>query len=171
MEALTQKELNEDMTTIGVGRYRNHTEQAKNREGEGDTKYGQRLMRAALPQFSKGIEDMIRGWKHKNKARWQHDLLDMKPEVIGFIALRSCLDRITARKTMNSLACFVGARIEDQVRCDFLVKHNPEKGEGIILGAKRRKNAGINHIRTHVRRSMMHEADKGLMEPFEAWRQ
>ena len=138
MDPLTQDELNEDMTTIGVGRYRNHTEQAKSREGEGDTKYGQRLMRAALPKFAKGIEDMINGWNHRNKTRWQLDLIDMKPEVIGFIALRSCLDRITARKTMNSLACFVGARIEDQVRCDFLVKNNPDKGEGIILGARSR---------------------------------
>ena len=167
---LTQEKLNQDMTMIGVGRYRSHTEQAKAREGEGDTKYGQRLMRAALPKFAKGIQDMIDGWTHANKARWQHDLMGMKPEVIGFIALRSCLDRITARKTMNSLACFVGARIEDQVRCDFLVKHS-EKGEGIILGAKRRKKAGVNHIRTHVRRSMMHESDKGLMEAFDAWTQ
>ena len=168
---LTQEELNQDMTTIGVGRYRSHNEQAKSRAGEGDTKYGQRLMRAALPKFAKGIEDMIAGWNHANKSRWQLDLLEMKPEVVGFIALRSCLDRITARKTMNSLACFVGARLEDQVRCDFLVKNNPEKGEGIILGAKRRKKSGVNHIRTHVRRSMMHEANKGLMDPFDSWSQ
>ena len=104
---LTQEKLNQDMTMIGVGRYRSHTEQAKSREGEGDTKYGQRLMRAALPKFAEGIQDMIDGWTHANKARWQHDLMGMKPEVIGFIALRGCLDRITARKTMNSLACFV----------------------------------------------------------------
>ena len=148
------------MSEIGKGRYRNKIESAKAREVEGETKYGQRLMRGALPLLAKAIEDSFITWKKpKTKARWQIDIVKAKAPVIAFITIKAVIDSITLRKPMSSVAAFVGARVEDEIRCSFLVKNN-EKGEGIILGAKR-KRGGLGNTRRHIRRSMLHETEKG----------
>ena len=168
METLTQAELNEDMTTLGVGRYRNKVESAKGRGAELQTPYGQRLMRAGLPTLNKAIED----WKEKNlsidnKTRYQKDTLELSAKILSFISIKTIIDCITQKKTLSSVAIFLGARVEDELRCQYLIENNEHKGKGIILGATRRKGNAAK-VR-HVRSSMKHETDKGLMEGWDAW--
>ena len=164
---LEQSELNEDMTKLGVGRYRNKIESAKAREAELQTQYGQRLMRASLPKLYEGIKDWQKSLTNPNKARYQIDCLELDPKVIGFISIKAILDSISQKKPLCGVAHYLGARIEDEVRCQFLLDNNPSKGKGIILGAVRRK--GEKQKIRHVRSSMKHEADKGLMEGWEKW--
>ena len=164
---LEQSELNEDMTKLGVGRYRNKIESAKAREAELQTQYGQRLMRASLPKLYAGIKDWQKSITNPNKARYQIDCLELDPKVIGFISIKAILDSISQKKPLCGVAHYLGARIEDEVRCQFLLDNNPSKGKGIILGAIRRK--GEKQKIRHVRSSMKHEAEKGLMEGWEKW--
>ena len=169
MKTLTQEDLNEDMMTLGVGRYRQRVESSKNRESESETRYGQRLIRGGLPTYTKAIKSMVKGWTNRNNARWQNELRELSPAVVAFITIRAVLDSITLKKNMAAVSNFVGARIEDQARCEFLVANNELKGEGIILGAKR-KSGGLGNKRRHIRASMKHEAEKGLMPEFDPWR-
>ena len=91
---LTQDELNTDMTTVGVGRYRNKVEGARARGMESETSYGQRLIRGALPSYIKAIDDVKTKWRgFKNNARWQLDLLEMPSEKIGFLVIRRSEER------------------------------------------------------------------------------
>ena len=167
MDNLTQAELNNDMTTIGVGRYRHKVEEAKEHRREAETVYGQRLIRGALPKYTKAIDESKGKWKSfTNKARWQRDLLEMPTEKIGFIAMRTILDALTTNTKMVSLCTNVGNALDYQIRCNSLVKAN-EKGEGIVLGATRKK--GIKAARAHVRLSSKHEVEKGLMEEIPPW--
>ena len=168
-DPLTQEQLNQDMVDLGVGRYRARVESAKGREAESETKYGQRLIRAGLPDYTRAIKEMIDGWDNRNSALWQVCLRDMKPSVVGFIVIKAVLDSITLKKNMAAVSHFVGSRIEDQHRCDFLVRNNEAKGEGIVLGAKRRRG-GLAQQRRHIKSSMRHEADKGLMPAYDDWR-
>jgi DNA-directed RNA polymerase len=168
MSELTQSELNEDMTTLGVGRYRAKVESAKARGAELQTPYGQRLMRAALPDLNKAIKN----WQESlsrvdNKARFQIDTQDLDPKVLSFLSIKALLDCITQKKTLASASIFLGKLIEDELRCRFLVENNEEKGQGIILGAVRRKGTAAKT--RHIRSSMKHEADKGLMDSWEPW--
>ena len=72
MDTLTQTELNNDMTTVGVGRYRNKVEGARARGMESETSYGQRLIRGALPSYIKALDDLKAKWvPTKNKPQWQ----------------------------------------------------------------------------------------------------
>ncbi len=169
IKALTQEDLNQDMVDLGVGRYRNRVESAKGREAESETKYGQRLIRGGLPAFTKAIDEMVKGWDNRNSALWQLSLRDMKPSVIGFIVIKAVLDSITLKKNMASVSHFVGSRVEDQHRCDFLVRNNEAKGEGIVLGAQKRRG-GLSSQRRHIKSSMRNEASKGLMPDYEDWR-
>jgi DNA-directed RNA polymerase, mitochondrial len=169
-----QKQLNEDMTTLGVGRYRSKVETAKTREAELETSYGQRLMRATLPKYAEAIRVYLDGIKNrpdhrggKNKARYQADMITLKPELVSFIGIKAILDCISVKKTMAKASLFLGSRIEDELRCKFLIAENPTKGGGIILGASRKK--GKIRPARHVKNSIKREADKGLMTPWDAW--
>ena len=157
------------MITLGTGRYRSRVESSKKRESESETRYGQRLIRGGLPTYTKAIKSMVKGWDNRNNARWQIELRELNPAVVGFIVIRAVLDSITLKKNMAAVSNFAGARLEDQCRCEFLVKNNEAKGKGVILGAKR-KVGGLTNKRRHIRTSMRHEADKGLMPEYEAWK-
>lgn len=156
------------MQELGLGRYRSRNESAKNRDAELETRYGQRLMRASLPLYSKAIEDWYTKLiAQKNKARYQLDIIELPSKLVAFVSVRSILDSITKKKPLSSVAYYVGARMEDEARCAFLLEHNTEKGSGILLGAKKRKGkqAKIRHLRS----SMKHEADKELMRKWTPW--
>ena len=167
MEQLTQDELNTEMTTIGVGRYRNKVEGARARGTESETAYGQRLIRGALPNYIKAIDDLKDSWKKvKNKGQWQHDLLEVHSEKIGFMVMRTVLDMLTRNCKMASMCTKVGNVLDYQIRCDRLIKAN-KKGEGIVLGATRKR--GWIAAKHHIRVSIKHEVEKGLMEDIPTW--
>lgn len=137
-DTLSQDQLNADMQTLGLGRYRSRNESAKNREAELETRYGQRLMRASLPIYVKAIDDwMLQISLQKNQARYQIDVVDLDSKLVAFVAVKGILDSITKRKPLSGVAHHVGALIENECRCAFLLKNNEEKGSGILLGAKR----------------------------------
>ncbi len=168
MGHLTQLKLNEDMLTLGVGRYRSKVENAKERGAEIETRYGQALMRGALPAFTEKIKE----WKeavvtYATPARYQIDIQELDAKIVAFIAVKSIIDSITKRRSLSQVAIFLGARIEDELRCRFLGKNNEAKGKGILLGARRRR--GLNAKTRHVRSSMKNEAAKGLMPEFKKW--
>lgn len=164
---LSQHELNKDMTKLGVGRYQSKVESARQRDAELQTQYGQRLMRGALPKLYKGIEDWQKSITNPNKARYQIDCIPLDPKVIAFISIKAILDSITKKKPLSGVAHNLGARMEDELRCRFLVEANPNKGKGILLGAVKRK--GEKQKVRHVRSSMKHETQKGLMEEWKPW--
>lgn len=166
---LEQKELNKDMQVLGLGRYRSRNESAKNREAEVDTKYGQRLMRASLPVYANAIEDWFKNTvsTYKNKARYHIDCDVLAPKLVAFVAIKSVLDCISKKNPLSSVAHSVGAHIEDECRCRFLLDNNEEKGSGILLGTKRRKGKAAK--KRHLRSSMKHEAEKGLMKEWIPW--
>ena len=143
-------------------------EKAKERGAEIETRYGQVLMRNALPLYAEKIDE----WKeaviaYATPARYQIDIQELESKVISFIAVKSIIDSITKRRSLAQVSIFLGARIEDELRCRFLVKNNEAKGKGILLGARRRR--GLNAKTRHVRSSMKHEAEKGLMPEFKKW--
>ncbi len=165
---LDQKELNSEMQTIGLGRFRQRNESAKNRDAELETAYGQRLMRASLPVFAKQVESWLLSLAgYKNSARYQLDVVELDAKLIAFVTVKGVLDSITKKKPLSSAAHFVGARVEDECRCSFLLTNNEEKGSGILLGVKKR-NGRAAKLR-HLRSSMKNEATKGLMDYWVSW--
>jgi len=165
---LTQKELNESMLTLGVGRYRAKIENSKSRSAELETRYGQTLMREALPKFSSKIDEWLKNIQsYATPARYQIEIQALEPKIIAYIATKAIIDSITKKRPLSQVSIFLGARLEDEIRCRFLLQNNENKGEGILLGAKRRK--GLNAKLRHVRSSMRHEAEKGLMPEFKKW--
>lgn len=164
---LTQETLNSEMTEIGLTRYKNRNVKSVDREAELETRYGQRLMRGIMPKFKKAIDDYQASLTHRNPARYQTELKTLPSEIIAFITVRAVLDSISHRKPMSGCALFVGARIEDECRCRFLLETNEDTAKGILRGAKRRK--GLTQQIRHVRSSMKHETSKKGRPEFNKW--
>ena len=145
MAQISQEELNNSMVTLGIGRYRAKIESAKGRDAEMETRYGQTLdARGADLYYTTKIGDWQEsgeeGTLHPQDTRQSYRLLE--PKVIAYIATRAIIDSITKKRPLSQVAIYLGARLEDEVRCRFLLENNEEKGSGILLGAKRRK--GLN---------------------------
>ena len=168
MSENTQKKLNEDMVLLGKGRYRGKLESAIGRDAELESKHGQRLMRRILPDYSEAIQS----WKdtvnsYDRKARYQIDIQSLPARVIAYISVRSVIDSISKKRPLSQVSIYLGARLEDELRCRFLCETNEEKAEGILLGAKRRRGQKAK-IR-HIRGSMRHETEKRGKPEWQKW--
>ena len=125
-------------------------------------------MRSALPLYTAKIGEWQKAVKdYATPARYQIELQLLEPKVIAYIATRAIIDSITKKRPLSQVAIYLGARLEDELRCRFLFENNEQKGSGILLGAKRRK--GLNAKVRHVRSSMKKEAEKGLMPDYQKW--
>lgn len=159
-----QDELNAEMTELGLGRYNAQVESAQKYEQNARSKAGQRLMRELLPKFYAAVVDMLKPSAGR-PTRWLTDLKEYSPKKTSFIAFKTILNCIPYKKNFCSTAYAVGKAIEFEIRCSFLVRTN-EKGEGIILGAKRRVPSAQER---HIKLSMKHEKEKKGVEDFEPW--
>lgn len=161
---LEQEDLNQEMTEIGLGRYNAQIESARKYNQNARTKSGQKLLRELLPEFYERIKEMLRP-KAGRPTRWLNDLKEYDPKKTAFITLKTVLNCIPYKKTMASMSYSVGAAIENEIRCTYLVRTN-ERGEGIIKGAKQRVTSDQL---PHIKRSMRHEKNKRGIEDFEPW--
>ena len=161
---IEQDDLNAEMTELGLGRYNAQVESARKYEQNSRSKAGQRLMRELLPKFYERVEEMIARTEGR-PTRWLNDLKNYSAKKTAFIAFKNILNCIPYKKTFTSTAYSVGKAIELEIRCSYLVRTN-EKGEGIILGAKRRATSSQER---HIKLSMRHEQEKEGKEDFEDW--
>jgi hypothetical protein len=105
MAQISQEELNNSMVTLGIGRYRAKIESAKGRDAEMETRYGQTLMRSALPNYTTKISEWletVRGYA--TPARYQLELQTLEPKVIAYIATRAIIDSITKKRPLSQVA-------------------------------------------------------------------
>ena len=125
-------------------------------------------MRSVLPDYTQAIEKWLRDISsYDRKARYQIDCLNLNAKVIAYISIKSIIDSISKKRPLSQVSIYLGARIEDELRCRFLCNTNEAKAKGILLGAKRRKGEKAK-IR-HVRGSMRHETEKLGMPAWEKW--
>lgn len=161
---MDQRELNKEMSEIGVGRFNAQWESARDYDDISRSKAGQRIMRQLLPEFHKRVRQLFKKGPGR-PTRWQEDLRNYDAKKAAFICFKVVLDELPKKKTLTSLAYAVGKHIEREVMCTYLVKTNP-KGKGIIKGAKTRSKASQYR---HIQLSMRNEEKKEGMENFDHW--
>ena len=161
---MDQRELNKEMSEIGVGRFNAQWESARDYDDISRSKAGQRIMRQLLPAFHKRVRQLFKKGPGR-PTRWQEDLRNYDAKKAAFICFKVVLDELPKKKTLTSLAYAVGKHIEREVMCTYLVKTNP-KGKGIIKGAKTRSKASQYR---HIQLSMRNEEKKEGMENFDHW--
>ena len=165
-------DIEKEMIESGIARYRSKVESARNRGTETDTQYGQRLIRAALPDLINDVRKVIRYHKKNPIAVpvWLPLVWDVEPKVLSFLSLKVVMDSISLKKTLIKTSLSVANSIEDEVRYRWLKKNHPEVFKYAERDVKKAGKRSYNRKRNAFLRHEVGEAKKGNIEKFQTWR-
>lgn len=124
---MLQATLDKFMTDEGTARYNRGIENARSRQEESTTQYGQRLLSHAIVPFS----DSIRAWLKEHgevragrRTAAEAPLRALTPEVLAFLTTRSVLDSISLRSSFATASGQIGGMVEDETRFNWLRKNH-----------------------------------------------
>lgn len=164
-------DIEKEMIESGIARYRAKVESARSRGSETDTQYGQRLMRAALPDLINDVRKTILYHKKHPHAvpLWLPLLWDVEPHVLSFLSLKIVLDNITFKKTFTKSAISIANAFEDEVRYRWLKDNHPKLFKYAERDVKKAGKRSYNRKRNAFLRHEIGEAKKGNIEKFQTW--
>ena len=168
---MRQESLNREMVEAGIARYRSKVESARVRGRETDAPYGQRLMRAALPDYINDLRKRILYHKKHSHAVpfWMPLIWELPPQDIAFLSMKSVLDSISLRQTVVKASIRVASALEDEVRLNWMKEAYPEVFKYAIRDVKRAGNKSYSRQRDAFIRHEVGEAKKGNMLRFKTW--
>jgi len=164
-------DIEKEMIEAGIARYRSKVESARKRGTETDTQYGQRLMRAALPDLINDVQKTIlyhRKYPHAVPL-WLPLCWEVEPQVLSFLSLKIVMDSITFKKTFIKSALGIANAIEDEVRYMWLKKNHPDIFKHAEKDVKKAGKRSYNRKRNAFLRHEIGEAKKGSIDKFQTW--
>ena len=167
---MNQSELNKEMVSHGIARYRRRVQTAKERRQESDSPYGQRLLRNYLPLFIDAVEkrfDYHRKHPHAVPV-WMPLVWDMDTRKLCLLAFKCVLDGISERRPLTSASIRIATAIEDEIRYQRLKEEYPKVFYYAQKDVEKNKNASYRRQREAFLAHERGEAKKGHIE---AWRQ
>ena len=112
-------QLEEEMHTDGIIRYKRETDRAKNKNREHTTSYGLQMLQSAINPVSNGIKEYVEHAFSGTRGRIDkaaHCLRDVNPDAAAYLAIRSVLDSITLQHSLTKAAVRIAGCVEDQKR-------------------------------------------------------
>ena len=161
------KQRKNKMLERGVSKLQSHIRSARERESEGETCYGQRLMRESIPLVVQGILEWFKAQtKSPVPSVAYEELSKIDPKVSAYIAVKSIVDSLSQRRSLASASIRLGALIEDELRFRKFSDH--PKWNQILRGASKR--TGYKKKRYYIIHSEKGEIEKDNAEIWEPWR-
>lgn len=130
MDTLTrQKQLEEKMVSMGVERYRREIAKAKEKGRESETPASVALMSKAVEPLSDAlytyISEAMKGNGGKNNLAAKQ-LKRLDPEVVAFITLKTLMDALSYKATVQKVATAIGASINHEINIQMLKDKEPK---------------------------------------------
>jgi len=168
---MKQEDLNREMVTGGIARYRGKNQSAQERGKETDAAYGQRLMRATLPDLYNEVRKTFTYHKKNNQSvpKWLPLIWDIPPKTVSFLALKVVLDSISHQQTIVKSSIAIGSALEDEARYNWLKVNHPDIFKYAAKDVEKAKKRSYNRIRNAFLRHEVGEAKKGNIEKFQTW--
>ena len=126
-----QLQLEARMIDSGLARQLNKNSTAKAKGRESRTTPGTYLIKQAIDSVTKGLDDFIAEAQGGKPGR-RHSIViyltehNVSTEMASFIALRTCIDTISRRVTLQNLAAKIGKAIEVEARLTAFAKQTPQ---------------------------------------------
>lgn len=159
-----QAEIEAEMIGLGMKRYTNNIQKAKEEQREDGTDYGRLLMAKALDPLSAAIREFLDeaqsgkpGRRHTAAAY----LTRLEPEVAAFLTTQAALSSVSSRASAQKVATRLGFAIEDHVHFTQFAGGAPGLWKVIL------KNCKSSH-RRHRRNVLRHAANK-FGDDWEPW--
>lgn len=138
-----QAALEAEMVSRGINLSRKQIGDAKAKGQESATPYGSYLVRRAIAPVAQGIRKFITS-TNSGKAGRRHVaaayLRDMNPDVIAFLALRACLNLVSAKVTLQNGAIMIARQLETEARLAHFEKENPDEYKKASKATERARN-------------------------------
>jgi len=112
-------ELEEKMMTDGRDLFMRQYRNKKQKQRDSSSIYGIQMLKASIQPISDAIREYVGKSFSGGRGRIDksaHYLKMLDPDTAAYIALRSVLDSITLRQTLNKAAMRISGCLEDQVR-------------------------------------------------------
>ena len=119
----TQRTLEDEMSRDGLARYNQLITQAQSKEREGDTVYGQEMLRTLVLPVGNAIKTFVKeaqaggpGRRHAAVAY----LAEHDPMVLGYITVRAAINSVSSRsRTLTSAALAIASAVENECRYKY----------------------------------------------------
>jgi DNA-directed RNA polymerase len=143
-----QLELEAEMMTGGIHRFRKALDAAVSGNREGQTKHGRAILSRIIEAVSEGVRDIQDNPKSNRDIT--HGLIkDMDAEQVAFIACVSLVDSLSKKTILLHVASTIGANIEIQDRLDKWIASEGSVAENTIKLAMKKgmtaRRFGLTH--------------------------
>ncbi len=159
-----QCELEQEMQGLGAKRFWEGITRAKEGRQESTTPYGQQLAQHSVMPLAEAIDAFLAETEKKRGMRpvAYRYLMQVESKVAAFITVKTALDCITVRRTLQKTAVAVASGIEDEARFrHFEGTNKPLWGKVSRDLARRTKNE------QHKRRVLIHAMNKAAKKQTE----
>jgi DNA-directed RNA polymerase len=154
---LRQLDLEIEMQGLGTKRFWEGIHKARQKGRESTTPYGMQLLRASLDPMSAAIVKFVKAQQKQPRRRHvaTKHLADITPDVASYITVKTVLDSITFRRTLQQAGLAVATALEDEAR--FRVFASEKKNLWKVV-TKDLESKTQNE--SHKRRVLMHSMKK-----------
>jgi DNA-directed RNA polymerase len=171
-----QVELEQEMQGLGAKRFFEEVTRAVQDGEESSTVYGQQLAKNTVLPLAEAIEQYLEQTKENQAAHGRRTpiackyLQQIDPKVAAFITVKTVIDCITVRRTLQKTAIAIASGIEDEVRFRLFEGQNKALWGKVTRDLdKRSKNQ--KHKRTVLIHSMNKAAAKDVNLEWKEWGQ
>lgn len=148
---------------LGKERYHASIRKAVEHGRESHTPAGRYLMRECVARVSEALTEWTANMPitaRRSGTTWPY-LTRIKPEVAALIGCKAVLDHISGNHTYQTLALYIGGRLEDECR---MVSLQAEAGEQFRQVMKRFEKTGRRNLRLQIKKAAAIHAIS-----FDAW--
>lgn len=114
----TQMELEEEALGLGIKRYRDRVQAAKEQGRESETMVGRTLLDRTLIKVTKAVEDWV---EQSTQSRGNRNAIILKfiqqfdPDQVAFITSKSIINCISKKSRLQTLAFTISGLLEDEI--------------------------------------------------------
>jgi len=149
-----QIDLEEEMRGMGVARFREEVQAAKDNGLESTTSGTLRIMREAFEPLVKGLDAYkVAQAKSAGRHHAAHKFIkDMPSDVVAFLSLKVLLDKMSDRRTFPQVTLAIGSQIENEKNYLKFKEESPNHYKKVKRDVLKRSN-NERHVRTVLRHS------------------
>lgn len=161
-----QLALEEEMVLNGAVRYREKIIKARAKGAESRTPAGQRLLRSVLVPMTEEIERFHHETSLGRPCHYPEAYLltsKMDPAILAYLTVKSVVDSLTRRKSLQASAIQIGKLIEDEARLTKFSTDNAAYFNAVM------KRISKSNSYAYKRRVLIHAMQQGLKMSWDSW--
>ena len=124
-----QKDLEAEMVSLGIKRFREENRKARKGKHESTTPAGIQFLRKGVEKVEKELKGLMDKYNKGVPTKYPKDaiqrLFELPTDVTAFLALKACVNHLSTPAKLVKVSTEIGAFLEDEARFRYFQKVNP----------------------------------------------